>query len=49
MKSNRMRLLFMGGRAMQAVTRNNSEPSWIAYLGLQVVLGAKEDAEPARK
>ena len=34
---------------MQAVTRENSEPSWIAYLGLQVVLGPKENAEPDRK
>ena len=47
--SGRMRLLFMGGRAMQAVTRENSEPSWIAYLGLQIVLGPKENPEPDRK
>jgi hypothetical protein len=48
-RSGRMRLLFMGGRAMQAVTRENSEPSWIAYLGLQVVLGPKENPEPDQK
>jgi hypothetical protein len=31
----------MGGRAIQAVTRQNSEPSWIAYLGVQFLLGPK--------
>jgi hypothetical protein len=43
-KSGHLRLLFMGGRALQAVTRQNSQPSWIAYLGLQIELGPK-DAE----
>jgi hypothetical protein len=37
-----LRLLFMGGRAIQAVTRTNAEPSWIAYVGLQLLLGHKE-------
>ncbi len=37
-----IRLLFMGGRAIQAVTRQNSEPNWIAYLGFQFLLGPKE-------
>jgi hypothetical protein len=35
------RLLFMGGRGIQAVTRQNSEPSWIAYVGIQILLGPK--------
>jgi hypothetical protein len=47
--SGRLRLLFMGGRSMQAVTRQNSEPDWIAYAGVQIRLGPKEAAEPVRK
>jgi len=39
-----LRLLFMGGRGMQTVTIQNSEPNWIAYLGIQILLGPK-DAE----
>ena len=38
-RSGHLRLLFMGGRAIQAVTRANGEPSWIAYAGLQLLLG----------
>ncbi len=30
-------LLLMGGRSVQAVTRDNAQPSWIAYVGLQVL------------
>jgi hypothetical protein len=41
-----LRLLFMGGRAVQAVNRDNSEPSWIAYIGLQVLLGPEEKETP---
>jgi hypothetical protein len=44
-RSNNIRLLFMAGRAIQAVTRQNSEPSWIAYLGVQFLLGPKEKPE----
>jgi len=47
-KSNTIRLLFMGGRAIQAVTRQNSEPSWIAYLGVQFLLGPKEEETPGQ-
>jgi len=46
--SNTIRLLFMGGRAIQAVTRQNSEPSWIAYLGVQLLLGPKEEETPGQ-
>jgi hypothetical protein len=54
-RNGHIRLLFMGGRAIQAVTRQNSEPNWIAYLGFQLLLGpsdanetplAAEDAKP---
>jgi hypothetical protein len=44
--ANTIRLLFMGGRALQTVTRQNSEPNWIAYLGLQFLLGPKEKETP---
>jgi len=47
-RSNKIRLLFMGGRAIQAVTRQNSEPNWIAYLGVQVLLGPKEEETPGQ-
>jgi hypothetical protein len=41
-RKGHLRLLFMGGRAIQAVTRQNSEPNWIAYVGVQILLGPKE-------
>jgi hypothetical protein len=44
-----IRLLFMGGRAIQAVTRRNSEPNWIAYLGVQFLLGPHEPDPPDEK
>jgi hypothetical protein len=47
-KGGRLRLLFMGGRGIQAVTRQNSEPNWIAYLGLQLLLGPKEKETPGQ-
>jgi hypothetical protein len=47
-KKNHLRLLFMAGRAIQAVTRTNSEPSWIAYLGVQVLLGPEEKETPGQ-
>jgi len=48
-RGGHLRLLFMGGRGIQAVTRENSEPSWIAYVGLQVLLGPKEKEVPGVK
>ena len=44
-----LRLLFMGGRGIQAVTRQNSEPNWIAYVGIQMLLGPKEEEVPGEK
>jgi len=44
-RNGHIRLLFMGGRAIQAVTRQNSEPNWIAYLGVQFLLGPKDAEE----
>jgi hypothetical protein len=46
-KGGHLRLLFMGGRGIQAVTRHNTEPNWIAYLGVQILLGPKDDADKA--
>jgi hypothetical protein len=34
-------LLLMGGTSFQNVSVNNSQPSWIAYVGVQVLLGPK--------
>lgn len=41
-RAGHIRLLFMGGRAIQSVTRQNSEPDWIAYLGFQLLVGPKD-------
>jgi len=41
-RKGHLRLLFMGGRGLQAVTPTNGEASWIAYLGVQLLLGPKE-------
>jgi len=41
-KAKTINLLLMGGRAIQKITADNSEPSWIAYVGFQVLLGPKE-------
>jgi len=46
---NTIRLLFMGGRGIQGSTRQNSEPNWIAYLGVQILLGPKEADSPDKK
>jgi hypothetical protein len=41
-----LNLLLMGGRSFQSVAVGNSQPDWIAYVGLQVLLGPKERTEP---
>ena len=48
-RAGHLRLLFMGGRAIQAVTRQNSEPNWIAYVGVQILLGPKDKDAADRK
>jgi hypothetical protein len=40
-KAKTLNLLLMGGRSVQAVAATNSQPSWIAYVGFQVLLGPK--------
>lgn len=39
-------LLLMGGRSFQSVSSANSQPSWIAYAGIQLLFGRQE--RPAR-
>jgi len=41
-----LNLLLMGGRSFQAISVTNSQPSWIAYVGFQVLLGPKEPIVP---
>jgi len=40
-KSKTLNLLLMGGRGFQAITVENGQPSWIAYVGFQLLLGPK--------
>lgn len=36
-----LNLLLMAGRSFQTISASNSQPSWIAYVGVQVLLGPK--------
>jgi hypothetical protein len=36
-----LNLLLMGGRSFQAISASNSQPSWIAYVGVQLLLGPR--------
>lgn len=40
-KGKTLNLLWMGGRSFQTISAENSQPSWIAYVGFQVLLGPK--------
>lgn len=46
-RAGHMRLLFMGGRGIQAVTHTNSEPDWMAYIGVQFLFGPKDKEDTA--
>jgi hypothetical protein len=48
-RGGHLRLLFMGGSGIQSATRHNSEPNWIAYVGLQILVGPKESGTPFAK
>jgi hypothetical protein len=37
--------LGVDGRGIRAVTLQNSEPSWIAYVGTEILLGSKRPSE----
>lgn len=41
-----LNLLLMGGRSFQRVSVTNNQPSWVAYVGLQVLLGPKAAVTP---
>ncbi len=45
-KKKTLLFMLMGGRSFQAITPNNSQASWIAYIGLQVLLGPQEPVTP---
>jgi hypothetical protein len=42
-KSKTLNLLEMGGRSFQSITATNGQPSWIAYVGIQVLFGPKNE------
>jgi hypothetical protein len=46
---NTLVLLFMGGRSFQTVTAADGQPNWVAYVGLQLLLGPKPDSTEVRK
>jgi hypothetical protein len=48
-KSNSILLMFMGGRSLQGVTRLNGQPDWIAYVGIQLLLGPKTNNPQVEK
>ena len=39
-----LNLLLMGGRSFQTPSADNGQPGWIAYVGLQVLLGPRNSA-----
>jgi hypothetical protein len=45
-KAKTLTLLLMGGRSFQSTSRTNGQPSWIAYVGLQMILGPKQPPTP---
>jgi hypothetical protein len=45
-KRKNLVLLLMGGRSFQTISVSNTQPSWIAYAGLQVLLGPREPIMP---
>jgi hypothetical protein len=45
-KEKTLVLLLMGGRSFQSASAVSGQPSWIAYVGLQVLLGPKEPVTP---
>ena len=44
--SKTLNLLLMAGRSFQTITDHNSQPSWIAYVGVQLLLGPAEPVTP---
>jgi len=48
-RAKTINLLLMAGRSFQKASAANGQPSWIAYVGVQVLLGPKDakDAKPS--
>jgi len=44
-----LNLLLMGGRSFQTPSASNGQPGWIAYVGVQVLLGPKDHADAGVK
>jgi hypothetical protein len=44
--SKTINLLLMAGRSFQTIAPTNSQPSWIAYVGVQILLGPAEPITP---
>jgi hypothetical protein len=45
-KDKTLLLMLMGGRSFQTASAVNGQPQWIAYVGLQLLLGPNEPVEP---
>lgn len=45
-KAKTLNLMLMFGRSFQTISASNGQPSWIAYVGIQVLLGPKEPVTP---
>jgi hypothetical protein len=45
-KAETLNLLLMAGRSFQMISASNAQPSWIGYVGIQVLLGPKEPVIP---
>ena len=45
-KAKTLNLLLMGGRSFQGISASNSEPSWIGYVGIQVLLRTEQHVTP---
>jgi hypothetical protein len=41
-RNNTVLLMLMGGRSFQKVVSGNGQPSWIAYIGIQLLLAPME-------
>lgn len=41
-RAGHLRLLLMAGRSLQSVSKQNTQPNWIAYVGVQVLFGPHE-------
>jgi hypothetical protein len=47
--SKTLNLMLMAGRSFQSIAATNNQPSWIAYVGVQLLLGPAEPVTPQVK